>query len=174
MSSQVGFFATNEDLVELLAPLDHAGVKAFPLVALLDDTGGGEGAGEFPSIFPKEFVGKKFALLPQSLSRVEIFHTPLEDNSRQGWIDDFNSPVVIVKPCDLEVGSISNGRIFLGNDPSDSRHLDAKKLFKSLSQRIKGWEKTDRFVFFVGPRAAEQVRNGHLKLMHHSTQLQLT
>ncbi len=168
MTTQVNLFTLAEDMRLILLASEEEGARAFPIIAPIDDTPNPS----MPSQYADTLTGDSFVLLPATLSVVEIFYTQLRNEAAHGQVDDFNSPVIVVKSSRLEQGAISNGRIFLGNDPTDPRHAPVKKLFNQLSKIIKKWEKT-KFNIFVGPETARQVRSGKLTLKHHALTLEL-
>lgn len=169
MANQVSLLAIPEDMRSLLLPVEQEGAKAFPMIVPVDETPRPVSPSEYATLQS----GESFLLLPSPLAAVEIFYTPLTDDPTRAQVDDFNSPVVIVDSCVAEDGCLFNGRLFLGNDPSDPRHTAARRLFKTLGNALKSWEKTARFGIFVGPETAKQARGGKLTLRHHALTLEL-
>lgn len=154
MGTQIAFFATSEDLLEVILTARQAGASGVTELIPLDDPV----TPCDPELLLARTESRKFYLLPGELAPVEVF--PIEIPNRPGIakVNVLTSPVVEILPARLESGTLNGGRFFLGLSPSDSRYRPARRLFDSLKRAVEAWERTRQSRVPVGPRAAEGVR----------------
>jgi hypothetical protein len=166
MGRQVGFYAVDADFSSFLRSAQDLGLVAVPELIK---------TGSSPkTVLPTELEtssGQFFYLLPQIFSPVEVFYNELPDNSGFSKAIPRTSPIIECGPCPQEGDKLFDSRLFFEIDSKDRRYKPVREKYDSLAQAIRGWEKTNRFNFYVAPKTAELARSGQIRLRHHQVEL---
>jgi len=161
MGRQVGFFALEDDIRELLRLCERNGLREVPAEIR---------TGAFPQpALPSSFTGGHlpalFYLLPPDVTMEAVVYLPAED-PRVSILQPDESVALQVVTCRKDDGAIHDGRVYFNTHRSHPLFGSVKREFERLSRYIGKWPCTSRFRFHVGPAAEAAAGEGRLQLVH--------
>jgi hypothetical protein len=169
MGKQVGFFADETDLGELLSFAEECGFLALPDLIRTNDEPEGMPPTEFR--LPDELGSSCMHLLPPGISAAEAFYGEVGDDPSVSRLMKNVSPVTEVRPSQHDGNSLTDGRIHFNMESHVTHHEQGEKAYERLARYIRKWKMTSQYRFHVGPRTANEVAEGRLKLVHWNEEL---
>jgi hypothetical protein len=171
MGRQVGLFADDIDLHDLLAFAENAGFLALPDRIETDDLPQGIEPTQYE--MTEETGTECFYLLPPGVSKAEAFYHELSNGDPISILGMTVSPVTEFRPSQREGNKLSDGRIYFNMDRHVTHFEQGKKGYERLARYVRKWQKTRQYRFHVGPHTANEVAKGRLAIVHFNEELSL-
>lgn len=170
MGLQLGFFAINDDHIDLTTYIDKLGFVAVPTIIPTDSLP------KAKSIFEYVLTDSErcFYLLPSEFAVVEAFYKELKLDSSKSGIMPFNSPVIEFGPCYREGKKVFASRIYLATDISDPRYEVVRAKYDLLDRYIKKWHRLPTtHPIYIGSSTRASAEAGEIRLFHDFLEITL-
>jgi hypothetical protein len=173
MGRQVNFFAIADDYLEFLVFLEQSGFKALPAVIPTEvvDTEAPAGIAPTETTRTAEFTGPSYYIIPPSIAVAEAFYHEITGNPSDSRLASRVSPVIEVRPCEIEDGSVRNGRIYFNMESHIDLYEQGAKAYARCARFFQKWPRTTKYNFRVGPTTADRVARGETRLLHGGEQM---